>query len=173
MTALTSTVPGALTVLLTHFKTVAAANPTLHVGSYLGEPVGPGEPTNNYLMIGDWQTGELVTGYKQDFRGFPAVSARKNEDYLIPCNLRTWSGEAPPAAPTAATQRLTEAFTLFDGVLRQLQTDPQGSTKLTSSGTWQVVSMQIPQSGPWANVGGWGVLMTFDVHIFNVTIPSY
>lgn len=172
MSGLTSTVPGALAMLVTKFKAVASANPTLNIEVLLGEAMGPGEPSPNYLMVGNWETGELIANYKQDFRGMPAVSAWKNEDYVIPCNLRAWAGTAPPASPTAPQARLTSAFGILDGVLRQLQADPSGSGALSSSGTWQVTSIEMPMTGPWPAVGGWGVLMVFDVHVFNVTLTN-
>jgi hypothetical protein len=167
---ITSTLAGAIKVLRTHFNTVAAENSGLNVGVYVGLPVGPGQSANNYLMIGELQTGRMVRGYKQEFRGLPAVAAHKSEDYSIPCTLQVWDGTGPVETPTAPLARLNDAMSLLNGVLTQLQADPQGSTQLTS-GTWQVNQIDMPQTGPFSN-GGWGVLMTFSVHVFNVTIPN-
>lgn len=164
MSPLTSTVPGAMSTLLSHLTAVVTANPTLGASAYLGLPVA--NVTDNYLAIGQWPTGALLHSYKQDFMGMPAKSGRKDEDYVLPCHLRAWAGDSTPTA------RLADAFTMLDGVLTRLQADPQGTTALSSSGTWQVDVVEIPESGPFTNKG-WGVLVTFTVHVFNVRIPSY
>lgn len=174
---LSSTFPGAVAVLVTHFKTVAGQHPTLNAAVYLGPAVGPSQPQSNFIMVGDFQTGALIRGYRQDFRGLPVPGTRKNEDYYIPCTIRTWAGTSLPASPSAGIDRLADAFSLMDGILNQLQNDPQGTNSLTSSGTWQVTQIDIPQAGPLPMIGGgsggWGVVMTFEVHVFNVTLPSY
>lgn len=168
MTTFVSTVPGAIECLETHFENVATANPSLDVGVYVGPPNS--ENWNaNYLMIGERQTGRILSGYKQEWRGFPAVAARKLESpYTIPCSLRAASGSS---TATDVIGRLNDAFTMMDGVLSELQNDPQASGALSPSGSWQVTTIDIPATGVIAGFG-WGVLMTFGVQIINVQLPT-
>lgn len=160
--AFTSTVFGAIATLKAHFGVVASENPTLDVGVYVGPPIANVQA--NYLAVGLWPNWDVLLGYKQEFRDL--ATTRKNEDYTIPCHLRTWAGDS------TGTARFTEAFTLLDGVLGRLAADPKAGGAISSSGTWQVDSAEIPVMGPLEE-SGFGVIVTFNVHVFNVTVPSF
>jgi hypothetical protein len=167
MTTLTSTVPGCIAALTTHLNTVASDNSSLNIGIYTGLPIETLK--DNFIMIGDYNDGKLIEGYAQDWRGFPAVAERKSEAYALPCSLRAWSGNSDPVS------RITDAFTMMDAVMGQLQGDPQGTVNggypLTPSGSWQVTSIDMPTSGPLGGAG-WGVVLTFLVDVINVYLTS-
>lgn len=163
MTTITSTVPGAIATLLGHFRDVASANRSLDLGVYSGIPVA--DVKNNYLAVGQWETGQLISGYHQDWAGLPASAAPKIEDYSILCTIRTWAGTVDQLG------RLNDAFTLLDGVMSALKADPGASGTITPSGTWQVTSVEIPVAGALGGKG-YGVLMSFDVPVINVRITS-
>ena len=159
----TSTVPGAVAVLLQHFEAIAQANPALDVGVSLGKPTE--RVSDNYLIVGDVDTGQLLSAYSLKFMS--SVSAnRHEEEYGINCSLRVWKGDIDQLA------RLTEAFRLFKGVTSALQNDPKGNGQLTPSGTWQVSEMGIPVNGAFGDPAGWGVVMEFIVHVFNVRLTT-
>lgn len=160
-TTLTSTVPGAVSVLQTHFQNVANANPAMEIGVYLGLPVAAVK--NNYLMIGNYQDGKVLASYRQDWVGMPAATAVKSETYSLNCSLRAWAGSSDPLA------RQADAYTMIDGVLSELQSDPGGSGELTASGSWQVTEMEEAENGPLGE-SGWGVVFTFTVEVINVRI---
>ncbi len=164
--SITSTVPGAITTLLGYFADVASANPSLDVGVYSGLPIA--NIKNNYLSIGEWETGSVLSGYRQDWVGFPASASPKLEDYSINCVARAWDGSSDT---TAIAQRFTDAFTLLDGVMGCLQADPGASGSITPSGTWQVVGVDNIASGPLGGKG-FGVLLSFEVQVINVRITS-
>jgi hypothetical protein len=159
-----STVPGAIGTLQTHFDNVAAANPTLNLGVFVGDPTG--ELPNNYLMIGSWPEGNLIDGYEGGFPWLQANGYEKSEDYKVTCHLRVWGGDVDQLG------RLTDAFTVIDGVLSELTGDVGGSSSLSSSGSWQVTDIANPLTGPMGAVGGWGLIFTFDVHVVNVRLSS-
>lgn len=163
MATLTSTVPGAVAQFKAYLDAVSAANPSLDIGTYVGVPIEA--VTNNYMMVGNWETSELIANYKQDFAGMPAIANKKNESYSIMASIRAWSGNSDPIA------RLTDLFTMVDGVLGQFASDPNGSGHLTASGTWQVDSVDVPFSGPFG-ASGWGVLAVVQVQVFNVRLTS-
>lgn len=163
----TSTVPGALEVLLAFMENVVTALPDLDMGTYLGIPIG-GAVANNYIAVGAWDTGELLTGYKQDWMGFPAAIDRKSEVYGLPCTVRAWQGDVDP--PTV----LTNFFLMVDGIMSQLQADPQAlngteTYALTPSGSWQATELSIPTSGPLGG-RGWGMVGAFTVQVNNVRL---
>ena len=165
MTTLTSTIPGALSALETHMQNVASAHPLLNISVHVGIPIA--EVENNYLAIGTYETGELVLDYEQDWAGFPAAAERKSERYKIPCTVRAWAGNTDPIS------RITDLFTMLDGILAELQADPQatvnGGYPLTPSGSWQISRVDIPVSGPLNNKG-WGIVASFEVDVINVRL---
>lgn len=163
MATLTSTVPGAIQQLYTYIQAVAAANPTLNISTHLGLPIE--YVANNYIMIGHYETGELIDHYLQDWAGLPAGAVRKNEEYDIVCSLRSWAGDSAP------TTELTNIFTMLDGVMGKVMTDPNASGTITASGSWQVTDIKTPESGP-LGTKGWGVIMTFAVAVRNVRLTS-
>lgn len=161
---LTTTVPGAIAQLFTYMEQVAADNPDLEIGTYLGTPIGTGL-TANYLILGQDETGQLLQGYHQEWAGFPAAANRSEEEYGIPCCLRAMAGDINPVG------RLTDAFTMLDSLMGYLQSDPHASGALTPSGSWKLTSLEMPESGPFGG-RGWGVLMSFTVSIINVRLTS-
>jgi len=164
MASLTSTVPGAVATLQTHLQNVANANPALKVGVFLGPPAGQ-NPPNNRFIIGSYGSYELLSSYQGDFAAIPGASYLKSEDYNIPCHLQVWADPPDPLG------RVTDAFTLMSAVLSELTGDIGASGTITPSGAWQVTSMTTPFSGPFS-VGGWGIVVEFDVHVFNVQLSS-
>ncbi len=161
--SLTSTVPGALSALETDLQAVATANPSLDVGVYLGVPIA--NVTNNYLAISEWETGELIVNYRQEWAGLPANPPRRSEEYGIPVTIRAWAGDSDPQS------RIADLFTLVDGVLGAVQADPQASGALTSSGSWQATELTIPESGPLGGKG-FGVVAQLIIEITNVRLTS-
>lgn len=164
MSQLISTVPGAVATLQTHFLNVRTANPSLDVGVFLGPPVGQQIPDNR-LVIGAHETYELLTSYTGDFAAIPGASYLKSEDYVIACHLQVWADPPDPIG------RITDAFTVMSGVLTELTGDIGASGTITPSGSWQVTSMRTPITGP-IDGGGWGIVIEFDVHVFNVQLSS-
>jgi hypothetical protein len=163
MTVLTSTVPGAITTLQTHLQNVAAANPSLEAAVYLGLPTQT--VTSNYLMIGSYPNGEIVDGYESGFAAIPGASKLKSEEYNLLGHIRTWAGNVQPA------DRIADAFTLLDGLLEELTNDIGGSGQLTPSGSWQVAAVDNPLATPMSP-NGWGFVLAFTVHVWNVQITS-
>src|SRR6185437_8005842 len=164
MASLTSTVPGAIGCLQTHLRNVAAANPALKVGVFLGPPTGQQVP-NNRFCIGSHENFELLTTYNGEFAAIPGASYLKSEEYVIACHLQVW------ADPPDPLDRITDGFTLMSGVLSELTGDIGASGTITPSGSWQVTSMRTPYSGPGPE-GGWGLVIEFDIHVWNVQLSS-
>jgi hypothetical protein len=163
MTTLTSTVPGAVGVLQGHFQAVADALPDLNILVYTGIPAGT-KPEQNFLMIGN-EAGQLLAGYHQDWAGMPASAERRSEEYGILCTIRALAGGNDPM------DRMADAFTMWDAVLAELQSDPKASGSITPSGSWQVVGMDVPAWGPLGGKGT-GMAITFTVEVSNVRLTS-
>ena len=161
---ITSTVPGAIAQLFAYMEQVAEDNPDLNIGTYLGTPIGTAL-SPNYFILGEDETGQLLQGYHQEWAGLPAAANRSAEEYGIPCCLRAYAGNSDPIS------RLTDAFTMLDGLMGYLQLDPGASGALTPSGTWKLSGLEMPESGPFGGKG-WGVLMSFTVSIINVRLTS-
>lgn len=157
-----STVPAAIETLAGYFQAVAAANPALEVGVYTGLPV---ETVNdNYIMIGSWDGGQdWILNYHSTWEALPSASQWIGEEYEIQCALRTYNG-----APDLAG-RLTDAFTLFNGVRQEIVNDPGGSANLSPSGSWGAVTVTMPACGP-INKAGWGVVLSFNIGVINVRL---
>lgn len=168
--ALVSTVPGAVGVLEGHFNNVAAANPALNVGVFVGPPVGQNVPNNHLAICGyPVNDGEMVVGWLGKFNAIPGSLYLKGEDYSLACHLQTWSGEVDPIS------RITEAWTLLSGVMTELTLSAAaigGSGSLTPSGSWEISNVGNPHSGPFATGGGWGMVLTFDIHVWLVQMQS-
>lgn len=151
-----------------YVQTVVAANTPFAksgiIEGYFGLPIG--HVSNNYLMVGNDETGELFTNYKQDWVGIPVTKQRKGEEYIIVLTVRTWDGNT-----NGQTDRLNEAWVLANGIIDQVMADPGGSGNLTASGSWQVVSVDNPASGPLGGKG-WGTVLTIGVEVRNVRIQA-
>jgi hypothetical protein len=117
------------------------------------------------MMVGNFENGQLIQNYLQTWAGLPAIANRKNEQYEILGTIRTWDGSSSPV------NRLTDAFTLLDGVMSQFANDPNGSGAITSSGTWSIGGIELPSSGPFGGKG-WGALITFTVSVINVRLTA-
>ena len=160
---LTSTVPAALGQLYTYLQTVVAASSVAPLAAYYGAPVA--NVTNNYVMVGHWENGQLLQNYQQDFAGFPAIANKKNEQYELLVTIRTWDGSTDP------TQRVTDLMSLADGVMSQFANDPNASGTITPSGTWSVGEFEIVASGPFGGKG-FGVLAQMTIPVINVRLVS-
>lgn len=158
-----STVPGAVSVLQTHMAAAVASLPALNASVYVGPPVA--DKTNNFLMIGDAETGEIVEGYTTDWAALPAVAQWRSEEYGLMCSLQVWSGNVDPAG------RLADAFSLMDALQLQLLNDIGGSGALTPSGSWELTNIQNPITGTLGGTG-WGVTFTFTVQVSNVRLSG-
>ena len=167
MTTLNTTIPDAINALYSHFQVVQANLTNLHLGVYIGPPIATAE--NNFLTIGEPDTGEMFANYQQAFRGMPAIAGHKEESYTIPCGLRVWDGGTDQVA------RIQDLVTIFDAVLGELQSDPgaeiNGFPALSPSGSWNATAIVNQRSGPIGGKG-WGMLSTFTVEIINVIINS-
>jgi len=165
---LTSTVPGALLQMYKYVQAVVAANSPFAksgvIEGYFGKPTT--HVSNNFLMVGSDETGELWTGYKQDWVGMPATVKRKGEEYTILLTARTWAGNTNGQA-----DRLNEVWALADGLIDQVMSDPGGSGNLTASGSWQVTGVENPASGPLGRKG-WGTVLAITVQVINVRIQA-
>lgn len=160
--AIVSTVGPAIAVLAGYFDTVAAGLPGLNIGVYTGLPVE--NVAENFLMVGDYPNGdETIVGYEQRWAAMGASAGLRSEEYSIACCLRAWSGDSDPAG------RLSDAFSMFDAVARQLVADPGGSAQLTPSGSWGAVRLTMPVAGPIGGAG-WGVVLAFDVEVINAQL---
>ncbi|HEX5347849.1 MAG TPA: hypothetical protein VFW64_12245 [Pseudonocardiaceae bacterium] len=174
MTAVVSTVPGAVAALKARMDTVAAANPALNVSTHVGAI--PKSVNNNFLGIGDIETGDLLATYVQDIAGVPAYANVRSEQYGIRCVIRTWTGSGGEAGEPAA--RLSEAFGLLDGVNQllcaDLVTGPAADALaaiLTPSGSWYLGEVAAPAAGPLGG-GGWGCVLSFTVEVINVRLGA-
>jgi hypothetical protein len=167
MTTLNTTLPDAIDALYAHFQIVQSKLFDLSLGVTIGPPISQVE--NNFLTVGDPETGELFNSYLQDFRGMPAVAGRKEESYSIPCGIRVWDGDSNPL------DRARDLVTIFDAVLAELQSDPGGEINgfpaLSPSGSWNATMLVNHRSG---NLGGkgWGMIATFQVEVINVIINA-
>jgi hypothetical protein len=164
--AVDSTVPGAISAIQGYFGTVAVFNPSLALGIYTGPPIE--NVANNFLMIGGYPDGaEMVTSYSSTWAVLPAAAKTVTEDYAISCCLRTWAGDSDP------TSRLADAFMLLSQIHEQVVTDPSGSGNLSTSGSWgEFGPVSMPICGPFEGVGGWGVVLTFDIRVINVRLTG-
>lgn len=158
-----TTVGTAISTLEGYFNTIAAVTSVADVSVYLGFPTG--SVTDNYLMIGAWDSGEdVVLEYDSEWLGLPGVSGMVyGETYKINCNLRTYSRD------TAPLDRINDAFTLYGAVRAQIQADPGGSGNLSPSGSWGRVRATMPTNG-LINGSGWGVILAFEVEVINVRL---
>lgn len=167
---LTSTLPGAIATLETHLQAVADANRTLDpsggpVGVFVGPPVGQQVP-NYRFCVGAADTFELLKKYDGGFAAIPGASYLKSEDYVLTGHLQCW------AEPVDPIGRITDAFTLMSGLLAALTGDIGASGTITPSGSWQITSMTTPFSGPFQASAGWGIVVEFDIHVWNVQLSS-
>ena len=170
---LVSTVPGALQQLYDYAKTVASAVtiPSGQVGAYIGLPTE--RVQDNYIIIGDDETGEMFTSYDQSWVGLPAGGYRKGEQYQVPVSIRAWSGSANAAD---RFDRMMEAFTLLNAFMNLIMLDPNGRSNglinLTASGSWQIKSITNPANGVLGDRVGWGTILRVMVEVRNVRITG-
>lgn len=162
LVTLTSTVGPAVATLTTHLQNVANANPSLNVGVFVGAVLAT-ESNNNWLTIGDPETGVFLNNYDSQYASLPATAYRKTEDYEIEGTVRTWNGGSDPVT------RINEAMTLLNGIRSELATDIGGSGVLTASGSWSLEKVDNTAAGPLGGAG-WGCVFRYTVHVINVRI---
>jgi len=159
-----STVPGAISAVAGYLAAVAAANPSLDVATYIGPPIET--VANRFMAIGAYPNfDELVVGYRSDWAAMPATSRWVSEEYEVAGCLRTWAGNSDPQS------RLTEAFTLLNGLREQILLDPGGGGALSPSGSWGTFTTGMAHSGPIGGQG-WGIVLTFQIQVINVRIQG-
>lgn len=165
--SLTSTVPAAVSLLKTKMQAVATANPSLAPGVYVGQIIGT-DVANNFLAIGDPAGGgQLVAEYGQQFDGMYSIPpARRIESYGITGMIRAWDETVDPIA------RLTDAFTLLNGLITQLADDPEGSDQLTTMGSWGVTNVENPVLGK-IDSRGCGCILTFTVTVSDAQLLDH
>lgn len=160
----TSTVPGAIGTVYGYLQTVAAQNPALDVGTYIG--LVPGYAANNFMQIGEWETGALLgPGAKTSWETFPANAALRHEEYTILGTIRSWAGNVDPQG------RIGDAFTLLNGLHAQVVADIGGSGTLTPSGSWGDLDWTVATSGVMGGEG-WGVVLAWELHVINARLAG-
>jgi hypothetical protein len=145
-------------------QTVAAANPTLNAGSYFGEPVE--RVTNNFMMLGSYADGSLIVPntFETDWAGMPVAAKRRNEKYALAGCIRSWDGNVDPQT------RVSEAFTMLDGLHEQIVSDPRGSGNLSPSGSWGDFNVSMEACGVLGE--GWGVILAFELYVINARLTG-
>jgi hypothetical protein len=160
-----STVPTVLQAVQTNMQAVASANPTLNAAVYMGQVIGA--PANNFFGIGDPEgNGELFANYQSEFQGLFSEQVHRGEAYSILCHVRTWQGDVNPVA------RITEAFTLINGLANQIYTDKLAGGALqtpSSVGNWGLSNIQNHAAGK-LDGKGWGCVFTFQIDVTNVVL---
>lgn len=165
--SIASTVPGAAATLAGYMQTVAAANPVLNPGVYIA-----GLPTasvaNNYMMVGSWDGGIVVAPDTYKWAAIPGAAMLRSEEYALNGAIRVWAGDG---GPTAALDRITDAFTLLNGIHEQIAQDLGGSGNLSPSGSWGDLDVTMEANGPIGGKG-WGIVLGFELHVINVQLQG-
>lgn len=165
MSQLTSTVPGAVAQLGTYMQTVANANTALNPGVYAGGiPIN--SVRNNFLMVGSWPDGIIIAPDTYRWVAVPGMVKMRSEEYAIQGCIRAYGGASGTGA---ALSRLSEAFTLLNGLHDQIASDLGGSGNLSPSGSWGDLVVTMEESGPIGGKG-WGVVLGFELHVLNVQL---
>lgn len=145
-------------------NTVAAANPTLNVGVFLGEPIA-GRVTDNFLAIGSFQEWIPVGPDTYSWAAVPGNALLRYESYALQGCIRSLSGNTDPVG------RVSDAFTLLNGLHEQIIQDIHGSNQLTPSGSWGDFDVTMEAFGPLDGIG-YGVVLGFQLHVINAQISS-
>lgn len=163
--SVTSTIPGAVAVLAGYLQTVADAQPQLGVGVYTGGlPVE--HVADNLLMVGSiTEEGEIIVPGTYRWAAIPGAAKLRTEEYALRGSIRCWAGDSDPLS------RLTDAFSLLNGVHQQILDDVGGSGALSPSGSWGELQVSNPLNGPIGR-RGWGVVLEFDLHVINAQLQG-
>ena len=161
---LTSTVSGAVGVLMGHLQTVATNLPALSLGVYLGPPQG--NVANNYVMLGDYPNGTTFLASYHCPRVVLGIEKGHMEDYQLVGHIQCWSGSWDP------TGTIDNAFAVAGQLGGLIEDDWTASGTLgtqingqpTGVGSWSLADITQLESGP-SNVGGWGVVLGFTVQV--------
>ncbi len=164
MTTYDSTIPTAMSQLLTLFNTVATANsPFGPAGQQSGIQVVDGVPIEyvaNYMIVlkgfSNWKQNWWTTGQAFD----------RLEEYDLDCQIHCWQGDTDPNG------RRTEAFTILAAIRSQLYTQLQsgnGILGLPMSADAAIDSGDALQ-GPANGTSGWGIDLDFIIHVENATL---
>ena len=160
----TSTVPGAIQTLQGYMQTVAAANPSLNVGVYLGPPIG--SIKDNFMAVGSYQDWAPVAPESYSWAALPGQAKRRTESYSLQATIRSYSGGV--SEPLA---RLDEAFTLLNGLHQQILNDINGSGTLSPSGGWGALHVTMEAFGP-LDGKGFGVVLALDLAVVSAEITG-
>lgn len=167
MSTITSTIPGAAQTLAGYMKTVATANPSLNPGVYVA-----GIPTAsiraNWMMVGNYPDGIIVAPDTYTWAAIPGAAKLRSESYALQGCIATWAGAADS---NAALARISDAFTLLNGIHEQITSDLGGSGSLSPSGSWGDLDVVMEHNGPLGGKG-WGVILGFELHVINVQLQG-
>lgn len=161
MSTFTSTVPGAVTTLYGYMTAVAAASTVLDVQAYVGLQL---TPSPNFMMIGDAETGLLVTPVDSEWASMGAAAKRRTERYALQGCIKCWAGGIDWQS------RLNDVTSLLDALQEQILSDPGGNGTLTPSGSWGAFNWRMEANGPLGDPAGWGVLLGFELQVINAQI---
>lgn len=159
-----STIPGAVAVLEGYMSTVASASSVSDVNVYVGYSAPT--PSYNYMMVGDYEEGLLMTRIASTWATFPAAAKRRTEEYSLVGHIRTWAGGYDWQS------RLNDAFALLDALQDQILGDPQGSGALTTAGAWGSFDSTMKANGPLGDPTGWGVVIEFELSVLNARVTG-
>ncbi len=161
MTGLVSTIPGAVQTLTGYMTAVASQYPDLNIGVYTGQPISA--VANNFMMVGHYEDGSLITEAKYAWAGMPVTSKVRYEEYALQGTIRAWTGSNDPSGTIA------NAFLLSDALQEQIVSDPGGSGTISPSGSWGEYTTTMEACGP-LDGRGWGVVLAFTLEVLNVRL---
>lgn len=147
-------------------QTVAAANPTLNVGVFVGYSTPLSGMPANFMMVGDYEEGLLWTPVEQDWASLPAAAKRRTEPYALQGCIRAYAGGYDWSS------RLTEAFTMLNALQELIVSDPQAGGALTPSGGWGRLEYRNVVNGPLIDSGGFGVVIGFELHVITAQLTG-
>jgi hypothetical protein len=167
VSTLTSTIPGAILTLQYYMQEVASTNPSLDIGVYLGEPVE--SVANNFMVIGAYETWEPVSLSTYSWATIPASFQIVSESYALQGTIRAWQENIDQLG------RLNDAFTMINGLHQALRNDPNAialgtGPALTDPGSWGDFDVTMEAYGPLGDLGGWGVVLGFELHVINTRL---
>lgn len=161
---LTSAVPGAAATLLGYMNTVAAAStvPDVQVIEAYSQPIA-GMPAN-YIALGDYTEGFIVSPELFTPRQLPGTTGRRNVTFSLLGHIRTWAGGWD------VVDRLADNRALSDALLDQILNDVRGAGTLSASGSWGAFESRMVANGPLGDAAGWGVVFDFELSVINAQL---
>jgi hypothetical protein len=164
ITALISTVPGAIATLKGYMLSVASVTAVSNVSVYMGKEATEGQLAYNFMMIGDYHNGIPVAPDSMVWNAIPGAAHLIGESYALQACIACWAGGYDPLP------RLTDAYALLDGLHQQVRTDLGGSGQLSPSGSWGEMRSTMAEFG---TVGtGWGVALDIELFVINGQISG-